>query len=166
MKANNALCSPIKVEVSIYPHKVQQEGRSHLQGHYLRVNGLFSLWMPQEIQPFQFIGLHKCMCITLARPETIRDLIGVAIDLQNISGNKQSIMWLGSVRTYKSGVGLKMYIPGKIWDSEDPTFMGVYKTAGVLEAVVGAQRKPYYMLNIPKLTRKMLINKEPRQARK
>ena len=157
MRPTDVLCSPIKIEVSIYHHKTRVKGKVSFQGHYLRVNGLFSIWTPPKIQPFQFIGLHKCLCITIARPEPIRDLMGIAMDLQRFGRSQKTITWLGTARSYVAGVGLKMYISSKIWNPKVPSFSQVYKTAGIVEAVIGAQRKPYYLLNIPALTRKVMM---------
>ncbi|KKN66005.1 hypothetical protein LCGC14_0475970 [marine sediment metagenome] len=143
--------------VGLRPHYLSQKQGKKLMGHYLYAG---HLWPGHVVQLFknQFIGCHRCLCITLTRPKELEDLVSIGADLMETSTG-DPITWLGTVKCESRATGFNIYIPKQVWTPSDIIRMQApYHTPGYIEEVRGkVSRQRYYIFNVPALTRELLV---------
>jgi hypothetical protein len=96
-------------------------------GRYYKLPRLFGKERP-EIKKIQFVGLAGnpgCPVLTVARPIDVESVL--SLSLMNITVDKIPVMWIGGVKCYKVGTGLKYYIPKHLHN-----VMGGDATKGIL----------------------------------
>ncbi len=148
----------IAVNAHIYPHRPRKDKK--IAGHYIQTGNLFPLGTP-DLQQQQFIGIHKCVCITIGRPDTITDLMGIGSDFLFME-EWGDITWIGGVRCYCTPHGFKVYVPSNIWKPSDIAFETHVSLVGSAEEAKGAKGSghKYYVVSFPLLTRKVIQNDE------
>jgi len=80
-------------------------------GRYYNFSKLFGKKRP-NIEKIQFVGLAGTPArpiFTVARPTDIESVL--ALSLMNVTVSGAPILWLGSIKCYKMGTGLKYYVP-------------------------------------------------------
>ncbi len=142
----------VLITASIYPQKKRSTYRG-LPGHIISISGAFPLELEVEDQ---FLGVHKCMCLTLRRPRTVTNLIEISRELPALQpfGN---IIWLGRVHMYQLKTSIKGYIPPLVWSPQGTEFDGVLKCMGIVHPVLKGVGFQYYLLEIPAIQRDQLV---------
>lgn len=146
-------------------HKSRKENAQY-DGTYLSVS---RLWPNVGVKLFkdQFVGCHKCLCITISRPPELADVISIGSDLKE-NGNGVPITWMGCVRCTSSPTGVKIYIPRRIW--VPPAIIANrfpwHKIPCYVEEVkAGESQQNYWLLTVPMLTRDILVRQVIREAK-
>ena len=145
------------VPVSVFPHR--QKSGLPPTGRYLHINRLFVPQAAGELASSQYMGVHNSMVFTIIVPEYVHSLIGLATDLNHIQDDgRGSIAWLGNVKCYQKLSGCVMYIPGKLWNPASPEFQKPYHTKGAAYWWANTKEsEPYFLVDIPELTREELV---------
>jgi len=146
--------------VVIYPHRPYKDNRRIITGRYVNLDNIFVPNVSKDLNPQQFIGVHQHMVVTIATPGYIKNLLGIALDLNNIRvKGKGYVTWLGTVRCYPAGHGCRLYIPSKMWNPKSPEFAGPWRTTGAAYWWAnGKESEPYFLVDIPALTREKLLD--------
>ena len=139
------------VEVGMYPHKMSVGGTLRVMGYYVYVGGLFGGGVQTEAE-FQFVGMHKCLCFTLDKPDSIGNVVTLADEGMKV-GNS-SILWLGKVKWYDThGGGFKYYLSDKVWGLNKILKGRKLVTTANVRKVMGKGGRSYVVLSVPKLSR-------------
>ena len=146
------------IPVTVYPHRVTgKDGVRQVTGHYVHVGSLYPGDAESADCEFQFVGVHKCMCFTLGRPEGISDVLKMADALPKITvgegKKKMPVQWLGEVKCYKVGNGLKLYLPNKVWELPKKVYEKKLVTAAQLTRIPVRGGKAFVVLSVPVLSR-------------
>lgn len=143
----------VSITVSIYPQKKRKTYRG-LPGHIISIASAFPLDLEVDNQ---FMGVHKCMCLTLRKPAKVTNLIEISRELPSVApfGN---IIWLGRVHMYQLKTSIKGYIPPLVWSPSGTEFSGILRCMGIVHPVrKGMDKFEYYLLEIPAIQRDQIV---------
>ena len=143
----------IVVPVTIAPHFPKLHGVKKMSGHYIHIGKVFVPTGGADLESSQFLGVHdKSMVLTVVRPPPIRALIELARDMPKLP-QRGRIIWLGGVRCYKEGLGLKIYVPQNVWSPAGPEFKSIWRDIGTAYWYAqSGKASPYFMIDLPSIT--------------
>jgi len=151
----------ISYPISIHPHYRKERGEKKRAGSYIRTHKMFP--MAPAIVAEQFLGIHQWMCITLFRPMDVNTTLGISQLIPKV-GVYREIVWLGKVKCYPLANDVKIYIPSELWKPKVEVFGEVWRTTAFVQAVRTKRRGVCYLLNIPLLTKAVMIKSQEEGA--
>ena len=102
---------------AVYPHVINRMGKSLLMGHYISLKKGTPLFFDPNDQ-CHFVGVHECLCMTVRRPISCKDMLSIATKVREIPPFGQ-VAWLGAVtiRSWQKNTGAvgRIYVPSSVW---------------------------------------------------
>lgn len=141
------------VPVTIRPHHPKLHGLQAIVGHYIHIGKIFVPAGGADLEGSQFLGVHdNSMVLTVVRPPHVRAMIDLARDMPKLP-QRGRIIWLGGVRCYKEGAGLKVYVPNHVWSPAGLEFESIWRDVGTAYwYATSGKADPYFLLDLPSIT--------------
>ena len=147
--------SLITVPAVLYPHKFPRGKKTVIEGHYLLLSALFPLGTP-EVSRIQFMGVHEGLVLTVARPPEITDLVRMVMDTRDVLKMKK-VAWIGGVKMYERGRGVRYYIPKGIWNPRGGLFRKILHTKANVRVIISRSGGAYTVAELPAITADLLL---------
>ena len=141
------------VPVTIAPHRPNLRGVTKIVGHYIHIGKVFVPAGGGGLESSQFLGVHdKSMVLTVVRPPSIRALIELTREMPKLP-QRGRIVWLGGVRCYREGTGLKVYVPITVWNPAGLEFENKWYDVGSAYWYASSGKSdPYFLVDLPSIT--------------
>lgn len=151
MKANSD--SQFVVPVTIAPHTPKLRGVKEIVGHYIHVGKVFLPTGGVELESRQFLGVHdESVVLTVVRPAGIRAMIQLVREMPKLP-RRGRVVWLGGVKLYKEGQGIKAYVPNSIWNPAGEEFRSIWRDIGCAYwHAASGKAEPYFLVDLPSIT--------------
>ena len=138
----------VALSINIYRHKQETPN----PGYYIYIPRRFGLaWYP--LPGNQFVGMHKCLCLTIQHPKRTTDLIKISKALPTMEPFGPTV-WLARVKAYlKTHQEMRAYIPENIWPeaARVPVDNNLRSTA-ICQSLIGTDGNDYTVLHIAAVT--------------
>ena len=141
----------------IYLHR-KAKGSKEIKGHNLWIGGIFKLGVP-PLKPRQFIGVYRCLFLTMDYPDYVGGILEVAADLPGLVPQKPAV-WAGTISCCATSKGLWYFLSKDYWDFRpgiDPEATIV--TTSEVSVLRGNKGGLYYILKLPLISREYLMGK-------
>jgi len=148
----------------VFVHRRSRKQGRRVDGRYIRVGGVFKLGSP-PLKSLQFVGVHEHMFMTISYPDHVRGILDVAADLPSHHAFGQ-FTWASSLALRVRKADLEYFIPISIWGFLEGEYEKTMRTHSTLSILQGLSGEPYYLLNMPLLTRKYLRARYKRKTRR
>ena len=132
--------------------------RDGWKGWKLRVGGVYCFDMP-DYDKVQFVGVHDFLVLTLARTEERLDMLQLSADVPAIQGHGR-ITWGGKANMKCGEDYFRYMIPWECLRVDNKQWGAKQELDLTIRGVLGLSGLPYWFVEVPSLTRKVILGKE------